>query len=319
MKIVHQNMKESVSHIKFNLSTLLLNQNTSFDIFIKKDKNFVIIIEKGTLISQKIFLLLEKQTALFIKKEDRYKQTLSYTNLHTYLQSNLELKEVTMSFLYSIVEKQFEHMFKYEKIFIDMDFVNSFVSEIIFLIQSDTEYLKKSIAYFSDDYNISIHSLHVAIYAIHIANQLHLDKGKLHEIGIAGLLHDIGIQEIDKKILYKSTKLTKEEEHIVQEHPKRSIAILEHNHIHNPYILNAIMHHHERYDGTGYPNHLHEKQISQYASILGICDVFDALTNNRPYRKKYSSFEALHIMIKDPKMQNSFNRKYLRIFLKSLT
>ena len=319
MRIVQQNMKESVSHIKFNLSTLILNQNTSFDLFIKKDKNFLIIIETGTLISKKIFALLEKQTALYIRKEDNSKQILSYTNLHSYLQSNLELKEVTMSFLYQVVEKQFTHMFKYDKIFIDMNFVNSFVSNIIFLIQSDTEYLKKAIAYFSNDYNISIHSLHISIYAIHIANQLHLDKSKIKELGIAGLLHDIGIHKIDQKILYKSSKLTKEEEHIVQEHPKLGISILEHNHIHNPYILDAVMHHHERYDGTGYPNHLQEKQISQYASILAICDVFDALTNNRPYREKYSSFEALQMMIQDPKMQNNFNRKYLRIFLKSLT
>jgi HD-GYP domain-containing protein (c-di-GMP phosphodiesterase class II) len=319
MKIVQQNMKESVSHIKFDLSTLVLNQNTSFDLFIKKDKNFLIIIEKGTLISQKILSLLQKQTEVFIKKEDKYKQTLSYTNLHTYLQSNLELKEVTMSFLYKVVEKQFEHMFKYEKVFIDMNFVNSFVSDIIYLVQSDTQYLKKAIAYFSNDYSIAIHSLHIAIYAIHIANQLHLDNTEMQEIGTAGLLHDVGIHKINQKILYKSTELTKEEEHIVQEHPKLGIAILEHNHIHNPYILDAIMHHHERYDGTGYPNHLQEKQISKYASILAICDVFDALTNNRPYREKYSSFEALQMMIKDPKMQNSFNRKYLRIFLKSLT
>jgi len=319
MKIVQQNMKETVSHIKFKLSTLMLNQKTPFDLFIKKDKNFLIIIEKGTLISQKTLSLLQKQTALFIKKEDQNKQTLSYTNLHAYLQSNLELKEVTMSFLYQVLEKQFLQMFKYEKVFIDMNFVNSFVSNIVFLIQSDTEYLKNTIEYFSNDYNISIHSLHISIYAIHIANQLHLDKTKIQEIGVAGLLHDIGIHQIDQKILYKSTQLTKAEEHIVQEHPKLSVTILKHNQIHNPYILDAVMHHHERYDGTGYPNQLHEKQISEYASILAICDVFDALTNNRPYREKYSSFEALQMMIKDPKMQNNFNRKYLRVFLKSLT
>jgi len=318
MKIVQQKMKESVSHIKFDLSTLVLNQKAPLDLFIKKDKNFLIIIEKGTLISQKIFLLLQKQTALFIRKEDNSKGVLTYKNLHSYLKNNLESNEVTASFLYQVVEKQFTQMFKYEEISIDIHFVNSFVSNIIFLIQSDKEYLKNTIKYFSNDYNIAIHSLHISIYAIHIAKQLDLDKAKIQEIGIAGLLHDVGIHKIDQKILHKSSKLTKEEERIVQEHPKLSSDILKHNQIHNPYILDAVMHHHERYNGTGYPNNLHERQISEYASILAICDVFDALTNNRPYREKYSTFEALQIMIKDPKMQNNFNKKYLRIFLKSL-
>jgi len=318
MRIVQQSIKESVSHVKFDLSTLVLNQRIPFDLYIKKDKNFLIVIEKGTLISQKVFSMLEKQTALFIQKEDIHKKNLSYKNLRSYLQSNIESKELTLLFLYKVVQKQFEHMLKHEKLSIDMDFVNSFVNDIIYLIQNDPHYLKNTIEYFSSDYNIATHSLHIAIYAINIADRLHLKEKEVQEIGIAGLLHDIGIHKIDQEILHKNTQLSNEEMKIVQEHPKLSVEILKRNHLHNPYILDAVMHHHERLDGTGYPNGLYENQISKYAAILAICDVFDALTNERPYREKHSSFEALQIMMKDPNMQNNFNREYLKLFLKSL-
>jgi len=318
MRIVQQSIKESVSHVKFDLSTLALNQRIPFDLYIKKDKNFLIIIERGTLISQKVLSMLEKQTALFIQKEDIHKKNLSYKTLRFYLQSNLESKEVTLLFLYEVVQKQFEHMLKHEKLSIDMDFVNSFVNDIIYLIQNDTHYLKNTIEYFSSDYNIATHSLHIAIYAINIADRLHLKETQIQEVGIAGLLHDIGIHKIDQEILHRNAQLSDEEMKIVQEHPKLSVEILKRNHLHNPYILDAVMHHHERLDGTGYPNGLYENQISEYAAILAICDVFDALTNERPYREKHSSFEALQMMMKDPNMQNNFNREYLKLFLKSL-
>ncbi len=181
MRIVQQSIKESVSHVKFDLSTLMLNQKTPFNLYIKKDKNFLIVIEQGTLISQKVLSMLEKQTALFIQKEDIHKKNLTYKTLRSYLQSNLELKEVTLLFLYEVVQKQFEHMHKHEKFYIDMDFVNSFVGDIIYLIQNDPHYLKNTIKYFSSDYNIAIHSLHIAIYAINIANQLHLKETEILE------------------------------------------------------------------------------------------------------------------------------------------
>ena len=78
------------------------------------------------------------------------------------------------------------------------------------------------------------------------------------------------------------------------------------------------MQHHERYDGSGYPENLTEKDISEFASILAICDVFDALTNNRPHRKEHSSFEALKMMMKDSSMINKFNQRYLKLAIKSL-
>ena len=82
----------------------------------------------------------------------------------------------------------------------------------------------------------------------------------------------------------KDSTLSDSEVDIIHKHPEKSVAITKHNHVHDPYILEAIIHHYERFDGSGYPDRCTQQEISQYASILGICDVFDALTNERPYK-----------------------------------
>jgi HD-GYP domain-containing protein (c-di-GMP phosphodiesterase class II) len=123
---------------------------------------------------------------------------------------------------------------------------------------------------------------------------------------------------MDKDTLQKKSKLDNKELDMIYKYPERSVTMANHNHIHNPYVIDAIMHHHERYDGSGYPEGLLENEISQYGAILGICDVFDALTSDRPYRKKFTYFEALKLMIKDGSMANQFNHNYLQTFLKSL-
>ena len=78
------------------------------------------------------------------------------------------------------------------------------------------------------------------------------------------------------------------------------------------------MQHHERQDGNGYPDKLRDDEISEFASIISVCDVFDALTSERPHRKSFTTFEALKMMTKGEDMVHKFDKKFLHIFLKSL-
>ena len=87
----------------------------------------------------------------------------------------------------------------------------------------------------------------------------------------------------------------------------------------DPIIINAVKHHHERYDGSGYPNQLLKEEISDFGSIIAICDVFDALTIDRPHTKGYGTFEALKIMIQDESMKNKFNDSYIKQALRSIS
>ena len=318
MKILQKNIKHNVSHLVLGIKDLEIDSYVPFDIFIKKDKNYAIIIEAGTLLTTKMHSLLSNQKALYILKGADGMQKLNCKNLKSYIESNKNLNEKTIGFIYEVNSKLFKKMVDDEYSSVKILCVESIVKNIIFLIKSKKQYLKESIQYFSNDYQLDFHSLHVSIYAVNIGYFLGLDDHELLSLGMAGLLHDVGLQTINENIIQKDSELDSQEIEIVQQHPKHSVEIIMHHHIHNPYIIDAVMHHHERYDGSGYPDKLRKNQISDFASILAISDVFEALTNNRPYREKYTYFEALKLMMQDPSMQNKFNTKYLHVFLKSL-
>jgi putative nucleotidyltransferase with HDIG domain len=200
---------------------------------------------------------------------------------------------------------------------IDLECADIIIESIIYLLRYNSSFLKKAMPCFNDDNLIKNHSLHVAIYALAIANALKFRDDDLHKIGLAALLHDIGLKGIDENIINKKDILTQTETSIIQKHSRYGVEIAEHNKIHDPYIIDAIMHHHERYDGSGYPNQLTIDEISDFASILAICDVFDALTSNRPYREHFTSFNALKKMMKEEDMIKKFNQRYIHLFLKS--
>jgi len=147
-----------------------------------------------------------------------------------------------------------------------------------------------------DDYTYH-HSLSVAIMAIAIGIELGLNNEMLNEIGLAGLLHDIGKVAIPIDIITKPGKLTAEEFNIVKMHPVHAAAHLHERNLVNENIYRGIVGHHEKLDGSGYPNHLKDTEIHPYARILAVADVYDALTSNRPYRIPSPPNEAIELIM----------------------
>ncbi len=317
MKIVHQHDINATTHCVFHPEKLELESVFPFDIYIKKENNFVIIIEKGTPLTSQIQKLLTSHKTLYMLSEDRDKEKLTCNSLYDYLHMSSNLPKQALSFLYKVNKKLFVSSLNIQYSATTTNCLHKIISNILNILQEEKTFLKKNIHYFSDKYSIDKHSLHVTIYALNLGMLLQFDKHKLELLGMAGLLHDVGLEEY-KESIYHESELSKKEHEIMRKHPMLSINIAEHNHIHNPYVIEAIHHHHERYDGSGYPDKLHAKQMSQFASILAICDVFDALTTDRPYRQKYSYFDALKLMLKDKSMRGQFNEEYLKLLLTSL-
>ncbi|MGB7604693.1 MAG: HD domain-containing phosphohydrolase [Lutisporaceae bacterium] len=127
------------------------------------------------------------------------------------------------------------------------------------------------------------HSIRVAKYATFLASEMNLDKNVIEDIWVAGVLHDIGKIGISDSILNKKDKLTKEEYDLIKQHPGIAYKILSNIGL-NQNIMYAVRHHHERYDGKGYPDGLSGKGINYMASIISIADAFDAITSDRSYR-----------------------------------
>ena len=142
------------------------------------------------------------------------------------------------------------------------------------------------------DPNTAGHSQKVAEYAVALAKELGLRKEKVENIRIAALLHDIGKLGIPDRILKKADGLDEREWEAIKDHPVIGVDILRHSQHFGP-ILPIILHHHERYDGGGYPSGLKGDQIPLEARILAVADAYDAMTSPRPYRKAFSRQAAL--------------------------
>ena len=136
------------------------------------------------------------------------------------------------------------------------------------------------------------HSKKVSEYAVSLADKLGLSKDVIDTIRAAGLLHDVGKIAVPDATLNKKESLNSEEWEVIRAHPKLGIEILRHV-IDLVNCIPVILHHHERYDGSGYPNGLKGENIPLESRILAIADAFDAITSPRPYRKQLSIPDAL--------------------------
>jgi HD-GYP domain-containing protein (c-di-GMP phosphodiesterase class II) len=128
------------------------------------------------------------------------------------------------------------------------------------------------------------HSERVNGYAVLLAKQLGLPKKEIYEVHISSLFHDIGKIGIEDKILRKPAALTDEEYTVMKQHPNKGFQMLSKIKAMKD-ILPGIRHHHERWDGTGYPTGMKGEQIPMAARIVAVADSFDAMTTNRPYQK----------------------------------
>ena len=112
----------------------------------------------------------------------------------------------------------------------------------------------------------------------------------------AALLHDVGKSRIPPAILNKSGALSKPETDVMRTHPALGHAMLSGQRGMNPVILDVVLHHHEYLDGTGYPDRLQGRQISDYVRIVTICDIYAALIERRPYRAPTPHQQALAVL-----------------------
>ena len=148
-----------------------------------------------------------------------------------------------------------------------------------------------------DDYTRG-HSERVERYSRIIAQELHFNRSRIEELTVAALLHDVGKIGIDENILKKPYKLDAGERQIIQCHPQISINILKDVKL-SPVVFDVILHHHERYDGTGYPDGLGGGDLSLDVYILGVADTYDAITSDRPYSVGRSAETAKNIILEE--------------------
>jgi len=167
----------------------------------------------------------------------------------------------------------------------------------------------------ADDYTY-MHSVAVCALMVALAKQLQLNDDQTRLAGMAGLLHDLGKAAIPLSVLNKPGKLTDKEFTVVRSHPVEGYHMLKEGGSVPDAVLDACLHHHEKMDGTGYPDKLKGENISVIARMTAICDVYDAVTSDRPYKSGWDPSESLRRMAEWT--NDHFDLRMFQAFVKSI-
>ncbi|MFJ3057279.1 HD-GYP domain-containing protein [Herbaspirillum sp. NPDC087042] len=166
----------------------------------------------------------------------------------------------------------------------------------------------------NDEYTY-LHSVAVCALTVALGRTLGLSESACREAGLCGYLHDVGKAFIDEDILNKPGKLSDDEFALIKRHPELGHQYLIQNPDMPAYACEVCLHHHERLDGRGYPDALPADSITQYTRMTAICDVYDALTSERPYKHGWDPADALYQMAS---WEGHFDRRLLLAFVKTL-
>lgn len=178
-----------------------------------------------------------------------------------------------------------------------VDATNSIAGDLMKAItDNDSIAVDVSALKVSDEYTFK-HSVDVATMAMIIGKQHGLPEKDVYELGIAGLLHDIGKTKIPNEVLNKAGKLTDEEFSLMKQHALFGYKILKDKGAISDGVLMGVLQHHEKLNGRGYPLGVPEEKINDYAKIISTADIYDALVTERPYKKAFSPRDAVEMIM----------------------
>lgn len=189
------------------------------------------------------------------------------------------------------------------------------IDEIRDSVERNNKALTNLVRLKSKDEYTYMHSVAVCALMINFARKLDLDEKTIRAMGMAGLLHDLGKMAVPQMILDKTGRLTDDEFTTIRSHPERGHALIGDNPEIPEVARDVCLHHHEKMDGSGYPFGLKGNEISLAARMGAICDVYDAVTSNRPYKDPWTPCTALGRMTK---WQGHFDERLMQVFINSI-
>jgi HD-GYP domain-containing protein (c-di-GMP phosphodiesterase class II) len=306
------------SYTLINKEVLNLNDHTSFDLFIFDRMGDVsLFLSNDTTINKKNQQKIKAANKLYVSENDK-RQYEHFLEKH--IQNIIHDKSITIDEKTDIIYTSsaeltlslYENPDALENAQRSENIIKPILHSIVYNKKTISSYIK-IIEY---DYYTHTHSLNVTIYTLSLGTELGLNKKQLTSLGRAALLHDLGKSKIERNIVNKNGELTSYEFEQMKMHPSLGYDIAINIGIKDKDMLDGIRHHHEKLDGMGYPDHLMYDEITLFPRIIGICDVFDALTTRRSYKRAMRSYDALYLM--ETQMYKELDIEILKTFIKML-
>lgn len=280
------------------------------------------IVSKDTILTDEHILVLRKflvdkvEVSKTHVEGGKFKtQTLENTNV---LETNTN-KNKTLSFheFYdNALIKYKDHFNQWQNnVPINISEIREFLLPLIEASLEDEITLFKLHQYTSKEDYLYHHTLSVSLLASYLARKMGFEKGESIQVGLAGLLSNVGMAKVDPNILAKEDVLTYIEREEINKHPSYSYLLVKPIQMIKESVKLAVLQHHERLDGSGYPLGLVGDQINQYARIIAVCDTYHAMTSERKYQKRQSSFKAMEELRKNQFIK--FDSQIVQIFIKS--
>ena len=292
----------TVGFILIPLESLRLDTVTNFNIYVRttSEQQPVLYRAENLPFTEKARArLLEHDIQhIYIGRGDRDKyQKYIEDNLDKIVADDAVESEKKAEIVYSSATHLMERLFENPWLGDNIRRGEQLVVNTVDFILRDDKAFRGLLAVTSYDYYTYTHSVNVCVFSIALAQRVDLcDRSELHILGTGALLHDVGKSIIDKSIIGKKGSLTEDEWKIIKKHPIYGVEVLRKSGAVPEESYGIVNQHHERLDGSGYPEGLKKNAIHMYAKVAAIADVFDAMTTQRVYKDAVGSFTALNVM-----------------------
>ena len=251
------------------------------------------LLKKGVVINERIILRLQQLHTHYLYIDDEISKGIEVEDTVPVIVRNRALSTIKKSFqsLNGLSTTNASYVLDNQS-----KEIVSIVDELLLAVTGNDELLTVlADAYLFDEY-LYQHSFQVTLYSIAIARELGHSAEDLRLIAIGALLHDIGKIMVPKEIITKPGRLTHDEFDTMKMHTRYGFDVLRNLHSISLLVAHCAFQHHERIDGSGYPRGLVDFEIHPFAKIIGVADVFDAVTTNRVYREKMLPSQGLAIV-----------------------
>ena len=319
MDEAHENDEAFVA---INIASLRLDTTTGFDLYIRvRPKDPLVLYARANVpFSDKARkrLIQSKVERLYVDagQETQYRRYLS-SNLSAILADPSISTENKAEILHTSAQGLVREVLDDPRIEGGVDRTKEIMRNTIGFLFGQKGALRQMIVGASYDYYMYTHSVNGCVFSVALAQRTVVrDRRKLQDLGNGALLRDVGMAQLSASLTDKPGKLDAHEFEMLKQHPVLGEQILLELGGLSSEALGVVRHHHERLDGTGYPDGLQGKKITPFVRACAVADVFDALTTRRPQRKALSSFEALRIMKNE--MGHELDQDLLQAFIHML-